>query len=671
MSITLYILEFLLCSAIFVALYKLLIEGRVSYRYSRIYLVWSMIFSAIVPILELPLYPAETVYYEMPIILNEQLSQSTIVVDEQTMHTGEITVEPQSEPINWAMVASIVAASIYGIIVLMNLARFVWRLWFIRKLRKHCELTIYEAYTLALSDQISEPFSFWRTIYMSRQFQGREKQQVVTHELSHVRHNHTAERLVLELMRCVFWFNPFVWIAGSLLVQVQEWQADRDVIDAGYDVYEYRNSIFRQLYGLGPDVELTSGLYSKLTKKRFLMMTNFKKGRFPLVRMGVAVLVMVAMILAFGAVKDEDKIVYNSPSQISEFIVEESETSGLMQVENSKIEQDTVKDKYPPTVKYPAGIVVPENEKQIILNKGTYEVFACGYKSKDNQVFPNVVIMVLNDRELAIKNKGDWQLVESGVYSYMLTDKHFIVARDDKKYTFGVDRFSGPLYKTTFDVIIPDDAVMRSLTFLGPMETRDSSVHLGFKYGKAYLNGKETSIQELSEVHHINFAVPTVDLGRVKQTLSIGDIIEKNTSQTVSEKEKTEPEESPNASVAQSSTVKNNTKIYLPSGYDTKHEWTKVPMDKREPIFQTIPVFEFLDDSQVQIKSPKTNTYITSGLYKYEFKGGKLYLKGEHDYVFPFKKSFDGDANEHLNIYINTELYGVKIKYVSLSLVNK
>ena len=68
MSITLYILEFLLCSAIFVALYKLLIEGRVAYHYSRIYLVWSMIFSAIIPLLELPLYPAETVYYELLIM---------------------------------------------------------------------------------------------------------------------------------------------------------------------------------------------------------------------------------------------------------------------------------------------------------------------------------------------------------------------------------------------------------------------------------------------------------------------------------------------------------------------------------------------------------------------------------------------------------------------------
>ena len=317
MSVTLYILEFILCSAIFVALYKLFIEARVSHRYSRIYLVWSMIFSAVVPLLELPLYPAQTIYYELPIITYEQ---PEILPTPEPMPAVDATPDatPQPKPTDWARVAAIVAASIYGLILLLNLARFAWRLWIIRKLRRRCELTIYEAYTLAMSDQISEPFSFWRTIYMNRHFQGREQQQIITHELSHVRHHHTAERLALELMRCLFWFNPFVWISGTLLVQVQEWQADRDVIDAGYDVYEYRQSIFRQLYGIDPDFDLANGIYRNLTKKRFLMMTNNNKGRFSFLRMCAVVPLMVAMFLAFVAVRAEDKIVYTSSSQQAE-----------------------------------------------------------------------------------------------------------------------------------------------------------------------------------------------------------------------------------------------------------------------------------------------------------------------------------------------------------------
>ena len=119
MSVTLYILEFILCSAIFVALYKLFIEARVSHRYSRIYLVWSMIFSAVVPLLELPLYPAQTIYYELPIITYEQ---PEILPTPEPMPAVDATpaATPQPKPTDWARVAAIVAASIYGLIVLTD-----------------------------------------------------------------------------------------------------------------------------------------------------------------------------------------------------------------------------------------------------------------------------------------------------------------------------------------------------------------------------------------------------------------------------------------------------------------------------------------------------------------------------------------------------------------------
>lgn len=546
MSVTLYILEFVLCSAVFVALYKLFIEGRVSYRYSRIYLVLSMVFSAVVPMLELPLYPAQTIYYELPIITYEQPVE--ILPSADIVSPSEPMPEPEQQPIDWGKVAGIVAASIYGLIVMLNLARFAWRLWLIRKLRRRCELTIYEAYTLALSDHISEPFSFWRTVYMNRHLQGRERQHILTHELSHVSHHHTAERLTLELMRCVFWFNPFVWIAGSLLVQVQEWQADKDVIDAGYDVYEYRNFIFRQLYGVGPEVDLTSGLHSKLTKKRFLMMTDFKKGRFQLLRMVASVPVMAAMILAFGAVKAEDKIVYSNPSQSveSEFATD--------QMENDAVVQDTTQTKSSVQIKFSTGVIPPEpQEKRIILNRGTYEVMRCAFTSAQyNKISPNVVITVLNDTEMEIKSQGDWKFVESGRYSYMLTPKRLSLTSADGKYTFDA-KFAGPMFKSTLKLYTPNNAKISRLDFIGPKETRDSTVAIGFKDGNVYLNGKQTTIKELDEVHHFNFDAEAQDENGKPTTLF--DILRKGTNkpirqEAVADSDVASVELSPNAQAA-------------------------------------------------------------------------------------------------------------------------
>ena len=283
-----FVIEFIFCSGLFYALYRLLVEGRTSMRASRAYLVGSVILSVIIPLLELPLYPAETIFYELPVI----------TLDEPAMVAAAEPQAAQTTVDVWRVLPSVVWV-LYGIVVALNFGRVALRLRMIRRLRRESQLTFYEAYTLAESVQIKEPFSFWRTIFLNRDYEGREREQIIVHELSHVRHLHTAERMALEVMRCVFWFNPFVWVTASALVEVQEWEADRDVINEGYDVYEYRLLIFRQLFGCKADV--ACGLNSQTSKKRFLMMTDFRKGKLSFVRFGAVVPLVAVMVLAFGA----------------------------------------------------------------------------------------------------------------------------------------------------------------------------------------------------------------------------------------------------------------------------------------------------------------------------------------------------------------------------------
>ena len=195
-----FVIEFIFCSGLFYALYRLLVEGRTSMRASRAYLVGSVILSVIIPLLELPLYPAETIFYELPVITLDE--PATVAAAEP--QAAQTTVDV------WRVLPSVVWV-LYGIVVALNFGRVALRLRMIRRLRRESQLTFYEAYTLAESVQIKEPFSFWRTIFLNRDYEGREREQIIVHELSHVRHLHTVERMALEVMRCVFWFNPFVW----------------------------------------------------------------------------------------------------------------------------------------------------------------------------------------------------------------------------------------------------------------------------------------------------------------------------------------------------------------------------------------------------------------------------------------------------------------------------
>lgn len=72
---------------------------------------------------------------------------------------------------------------------------------------------------------------------------------------------------------------------------------------------------------------MTSGLGSSHTsKKRFLMMTDFKKGKYSFLRLGATLPLVAAMILAFGAVRAEDEII---PIMKSESSVNEPTTADL------------------------------------------------------------------------------------------------------------------------------------------------------------------------------------------------------------------------------------------------------------------------------------------------------------------------------------------------------
>ena len=54
----LYILEVLFCSGLLLAFYRLLLVRKVSFRACRRYLVAAVFLSAVIPALDIPLYPA-------------------------------------------------------------------------------------------------------------------------------------------------------------------------------------------------------------------------------------------------------------------------------------------------------------------------------------------------------------------------------------------------------------------------------------------------------------------------------------------------------------------------------------------------------------------------------------------------------------------------------------
>lgn len=300
----LYLLEVLFCSGLLLGLYRLLLVRRIPYRACRRYLVAAMVAAAVIPALNIPLYPADTVFYPLPLI--EAPAEAVLPARDAATagpaadaDVGTLAAEASAVPgpasADRAAAWRGGVAALYGAVALLSLGLLGVRMLRIRRLRRRAHLTPGDGYTLAEHPAIASPFSFLRTVFMCPACTGLRREMILCHERSHVRHAHTAERIVLEVVRCLYWINPFVWIAGRWLEEVQEWEADADVLKAGYDLTAYRIVIFRQLFGYNPD--MTCGLNHSFTKNRFLMMTRFEMHRHALWRLGAAIPVVAGMMM--------------------------------------------------------------------------------------------------------------------------------------------------------------------------------------------------------------------------------------------------------------------------------------------------------------------------------------------------------------------------------------
>lgn len=290
----LYLIEALFCSGVLLAFYRLLLVRRVSFRACRRYLLAALALSVVIPALDIPLYPAPE---PIPGSVAELVFPVPAAAHTEERDFAAVAArEPlQPEPVDRRRLLRGGLAAVYGAVVAVSLGFLVVRLVRLRRLRRRAHLTPCKGYTLAESPQVPTPFSFLCTVYMGPGYEGERREMVLCHEASHVRHGHSVENLFAETVRCLLWINPFVWMAQRWLREVHEWEADRDVLDAGYDLTRYRIVLFHQLFGYNPDI--ACGLNHSLTKTRFAMMTRFRKRRHTALRFGAAIPVVAGMMM--------------------------------------------------------------------------------------------------------------------------------------------------------------------------------------------------------------------------------------------------------------------------------------------------------------------------------------------------------------------------------------
>ena len=283
-TIVLYLMKVILISGLLYSYYKVGLRNSSFHTYNRWYLLGIPVISLVLPLITLPVQsissaggPASPLW----------------VLHEITAGPWNEEATPAAASANWRALLN-VPNLIYGIyagLMLLPLAGLLRSLYSIRRIsRSYPCVTDVEELPLPLQKEVSRlqfywtnepgtPFSFFQKIFWNRQLDltSVRGQQIFRHEYYHVRKGHSADILYLEILRVVFWCNPFFHLIGREIRATHEFQADRHAVSGG-SPYDYAELLVWQAIGPHSPM-LTHPFFNTHLKRRINMLTKSKTNR--------------------------------------------------------------------------------------------------------------------------------------------------------------------------------------------------------------------------------------------------------------------------------------------------------------------------------------------------------------------------------------------------------
>ncbi len=137
--------------------------------------------------------------------------------------------------------------------------------------------------------------SFFHIIFVNDQYlSNAESEQIISHEKAHIKLGHSVDNVLLEFLKAVFWFNPFIYLLSNALHTLHEYEVDQALVQR-YEPKEYASLLVKL------SAPKAAGLFNKLSayslKSRVSML--FRKPSLAGYRI-VYLLVPVLFVLLFG-----------------------------------------------------------------------------------------------------------------------------------------------------------------------------------------------------------------------------------------------------------------------------------------------------------------------------------------------------------------------------------
>ena len=278
-------LAYAIKSAIFLSImyipYMLILRKESFFHFNRILLVCIMLLSLILPLCD---------FHSLSIENNPiQHGMTTIILP--TVTVGAEEEMPVSDSINWINIMLYIY--ITGMIITA-----LWKLVQIFLLYKTIHSCVLwkdkqNGITIYCHAQDIAPFSWFNIIVISENDYQNNANEILCHEIGHIRHYHSLDILLVNIIETIQWWNPLSWILASSLRDVHEYEADDEVLTSGVNIKQYQMLLIRKAVG-SSSYAFANSFNHSLLKKRITMMLKSKSN--PWMRTKALYIIPVATI---------------------------------------------------------------------------------------------------------------------------------------------------------------------------------------------------------------------------------------------------------------------------------------------------------------------------------------------------------------------------------------
>ena len=307
--ILLYFAKMILCSAVMFAYYLLFLKDKTFHHYNRFYLLFSVVISMILPLVKVSFFTIET---------NKNLHLLLSGFNQN-----------QSQTTNYDITIYSIFYTIIGVVSVTFLIKLFLGILKINSIKKQFPKEAIEGIKFYQTNLNNAPFSFFRNLFWKRSIDINSPvgQQILKHEMVHIEQKHSWDKLLMQLVKSIFWFNPVFYFINKEINLIHEYLADKKAVKKS-DTRAFAQMLLESHFS-GSVIPVTSPFLSSNLKKRLTMLTK-NQTKYSYARKLFALPILFFMVFAYMVNAKNKEI---------------TETNKAIEIAVNEMKNDTIKPK--------------------------------------------------------------------------------------------------------------------------------------------------------------------------------------------------------------------------------------------------------------------------------------------------------------------------------------